>query len=115
MISASWRTSAFAAGLAVAGSCSALTLGRHQVEAGPCSIAAAGSTTGNTAICYFGLTLEQLKQVTGSVVRGATEPLTRLFVGISKTFGVTEDAAKTLLKKSSARTRTFPRSSRHRR
>ena len=48
--------------------------------------------------CNFGLTPEQLKQVTEAAVKGATEPLTRQIVGISKTLGVTEVAAKNLLK-----------------
>jgi hypothetical protein len=43
-------------------------------------------------------TPEQLKQVTEAAVKGATGPLLDRITEISKTLGVTEDAAKTLLK-----------------
>jgi hypothetical protein len=48
--------------------------------------------------CNFGLTPEQLKQATEAAVKGATGPLIDRIADISKTLGVTEDAAKTLLK-----------------
>jgi tetratricopeptide (TPR) repeat protein len=90
----SWK----AAGIAVA----ALTLwpaigSSATVRTGDCSIAAAGNAIGNTVTC-IGLTPEQLKQVTEAAVTGATEPLTHQIIEISKTLGVTEDAAKSLLK-----------------
>ena len=76
----------------------AVALG-DKVEAGSCAIANSGSASGNTVTCNFGLTPEQLKQVTEAAVKGATEPLdSTSIVEISKTLGVTEDAAKTLLK-----------------
>ena len=46
----------------------------------------------------FRLTPEQLKQATEAAVKGATGPLIDRIADISKTLGVTEDAAKTLLK-----------------
>ena len=61
-----------------------------------CSPALNGN--GNTVACNFGLTSEQLKQTIEAAVRGATGPLIHQIVEISKTLGVTEDAAKTLLK-----------------
>ena len=69
-----------------------------KVEAGSCAIANSGSAIANTVTCNFGLTPEQLKQVTEAALKGATEPLTRQIFDISKTLGVTEDAAKNLLK-----------------
>ncbi len=71
---------------------------RDKVEAGSCAIANSSAATGNTVTCNFGLTDEHLKQVTEVAVKGATEPLTHQIVEISKTLGVTEEAAKTLLK-----------------
>jgi hypothetical protein len=44
------------------------------------------------------LTPEQLKQLTEAAVTGATEPLARQIRDVSRTLGVTEDAAKSLLK-----------------
>ena len=75
----------------------AVALG-DQVEAGSCAIANSGNASGNTITCNFGLTPEQLKQVTEAAVKGAAEPLTRQIVDISKTLGVTQNAAKNLLK-----------------
>ena len=89
---------ALAAALALAVPQTALALGDTRVEAGQCSIAASGSATGNTVTCNFGLTPEQLKQATEAAVKGATGPLIDRIADISKTLGVTEDAAKTLLK-----------------
>lgn len=63
-----------------------------------CSVAAGRDASNNTLTCNFGLTPEQLKQLTEAAVRGATEPLTHQIAVISKTLGVTEDAAEKLLK-----------------
>jgi hypothetical protein len=52
----------------------------------------------NTLTCNFGLTPEQLKQATEAAVKGATGPLIDRITDISKTLGVTEEAAKTLLR-----------------
>ncbi len=76
----------------------AVALGDTKVEAGPCSIAATGNASNNTTTCNFGLTPEQLKQATEAAVKGATGPLIDRITDISKTLGVTEGAAKTLLK-----------------
>jgi len=65
----------------------AVALG-DKVEAG-CGIASSGSASGNTVTCNFGLTDEQLKQLTEAAVKGATEPLIHQIVDVSKTLGVT--------------------------
>ena len=88
---------ALSAALIAFGQQTAVALGDTKVEAGSCAIANSGIASGNTITCNFGLTPEQLKQVTEAAVKGATEPLTHQIVEISKTLGVTEDAAKTLL------------------
>jgi hypothetical protein len=67
---------ALAADLTVAVPQAAGALGDSKVEAGSCAIANSGSASGNTITCNFGLTPEQLKQVTEAAVKGATEPLT---------------------------------------
>jgi tetratricopeptide (TPR) repeat protein len=69
-----------------------------SVSAASCSVAAGRDASNITNICNFGLTPEQLKQLTEAAVRGATEPLIHQIVDISKTLGVTEEAAKNLLK-----------------
>jgi hypothetical protein len=88
---------ALSAALITSGEQTAVALG-DKVEAGSCAIANSGSASGNTVTCNFGLTPEQLKQVTEAAVKGATGPLIDRIVDVSKTLGVTEDAAKTLLK-----------------
>ncbi len=68
-------------------------------DPGSCNITSGGIGSGNnTVTCNFGLTPEQLKQATEAAVKGATGPLIDRIADISKTLGVTEDAAKTLLK-----------------
>ncbi len=91
-------TAAFAVALTLLAPHVAVAAG-DKAESGSCNIAAGGiGSGGNTVTCNFGLTPEQLKQVTEAAVKGAAEPLTHQIVEISKTLGVTEDAAKTLLK-----------------
>ena len=64
-----------------------------------CKITSGGiGSGGNTVTCNFGLTPEQLKQLTEAAVKGATEPQPHQVDKISKTLGVTEDAAEELLK-----------------
>ena len=46
----------------------------------------------------FGLTPEQVRELTEAAARGATGPLTTMIVDLSKRLGVTEDATKTLLR-----------------
>src|SRR5262245_33328917 len=74
-----------------------LALG-DSVTASDCSIAAGGSVTNNTVTCNFGLTPEQLKELTKAAVAGATGPLLDRIEDISKRLGVTEEAAKALLR-----------------
>jgi tetratricopeptide (TPR) repeat protein len=76
------------------------------VSAGSCSVAGGRDASHNTVTCNFGLTPEEFKQATeaavASVVPGevarATGPLLDRIVAIGKTLGVTEEAAKTLLR-----------------
>jgi tetratricopeptide (TPR) repeat protein len=88
---------AVSAAMIVLGHQAAVALG-DKVEAGSCAIANSGSASGNSVTCNFGLTPEQLKQVTEAAVKGATGPLIDRVADISKILGVTEDATKTLLK-----------------
>ena len=57
-----------------------------------------GNVNNSPLTCNFGLTPDELKQVTEAAVKGATGLLLDRITDISKTLGVTEDAAKTLLK-----------------
>ena len=82
----------------IAGQQMAVALGDTKVEAGSCAIANSGNVSNSSVTCNFGLTPEQLKQVTEAAVKGATGPLVDRITDISKTLGVTEDAAKSLLK-----------------
>ena len=71
----------------------------ENVPSNSCKITSGGiGSGGNTVTCNFGLTPEQLKELTEAAVKGATEPLTHQIVEVSKTLGVTEDAAAKLLK-----------------
>ena len=67
------------------------------VTAASCAITAGGNASNNTVTCNFGLTDEQLRQTVEAAVRGATADLKGQIAGISKTLGVTTDAAKKLL------------------
>jgi tetratricopeptide (TPR) repeat protein len=88
---------ALSAAMIVLGQQTAVALG-DKVEAGSCGIANIGSVSNSSVTCNFGLTPEQLKQVTEAAVKGATGPLIDRVEEISHTLGVTEDATKTLLK-----------------
>jgi hypothetical protein len=48
--------------------------------------------------CNFGLTPEQFREVTRAAVEGATEPLIGRIEDIGKRLGITEEAAKKLLR-----------------
>jgi hypothetical protein len=65
-------------------------------KAGDC--ANTGSVINSPVTCNFGLTDTQLKQVMEAAVTGATEPLTRQIIAISKTLDVTQDAVKDFLR-----------------
>jgi len=86
---------ALAAALALAIPQAAVALGDTQVEAGPCSIATSGSASNDSVTCNFGLTQEQLRETIEAAMKG---DLIDRIVDISKTLGVTEQAAKNLLK-----------------
>jgi tetratricopeptide (TPR) repeat protein len=77
---------------------STLAGGDPTADTSACSIAAGHDAQNNTVTCNFGLTQEQLRQITTAAVDGATEPLLKEFKEVSKQLGVTEEAAKTLLK-----------------
>jgi len=69
-----------------------------SVSANTCSVSAGRDASNNTLTCNFGLTPEQLREVTKAAVEGATEPLIGGIGDISKRLGITEEAAKTLLR-----------------
>jgi tetratricopeptide (TPR) repeat protein len=56
-----------------------------------------GDTTAGQDV-NFGLTLQQVKELTEAAVHGATAPLTNMIADLGKRLGVTEDATKTLLR-----------------
>jgi hypothetical protein len=93
-----WRALLIGAALTLAYQDNAVAFGDVTANAAPCSVAAGGNASNNTVTCNFGLTPEELKQATRAAVEGATEPLLGRIVDISKRLGVTEEAAKTLLK-----------------
>jgi tetratricopeptide (TPR) repeat protein len=71
----------------------------ESVPSDSCKVSAGGiGSGGNSVTCNFGLTPEQLKVLTEAAVKGATDPLVHQIAEVSKTLGVTEDAAKTLLR-----------------
>ena len=82
--------------LAVAGPGDAVAFNDTTVTAQPGSVAAGGNIEHNTI--NFGLTPEQVRELTEAAARGATGPLTTTIVDLSKRLGVTEDATKTLLR-----------------
>ena len=75
------------------------TVAADRAEPGLCDVTTGGiGSGGNTVTCNFGLTPEQLKQVTQAAVKGATEAQQEHIDRISETLGVTKSAAKNLLK-----------------
>jgi tetratricopeptide (TPR) repeat protein len=68
------------------------------ISAAPCGVAAGRDASNNTVTCNFGLTPEQLKQLTEAAVKGATAAVQDHVDKVSRTLGVTEDAAEKLLK-----------------
>src|SRR5947209_7726844 len=69
-----------------------------SVSANACSAAAGRDASNNTLTCNFGLSPEQLREVTKAAVKGATGALIGRMEDISRRLGITEDAAKTLLR-----------------
>ena len=88
----------FAAGLALIAFQAGATAADTKIDTGQCSIAVAGSAVGNSITCNFGLTPDQLRQLTEAAVRGVTEAQQERVDKVSKALGVTEDAAKNLLR-----------------
>jgi hypothetical protein len=68
--------------------------GQQNVTA-PGGVAVGGNSAGTV---NFGLTPEQLREVTKAAVEGETDLLLGRIEDISKRLGITEEAAKTLLK-----------------
>jgi tetratricopeptide (TPR) repeat protein len=95
---AHWPSLPVAALLTVVAAHAAFALGDRKIDAAPCSIATGENASNNSITCNFGLTDEQLKQVTAAAVKGATEPLMDRIVDISRTLGVTAEATRTLLR-----------------
>jgi tetratricopeptide (TPR) repeat protein len=92
-----WLALALGASVAAAAPRVAMALG--DTTGAPCGVTAGGGTASNNTItCNFGLTPEQLREVTKAAVEGATEPLISKIGEISKRLGITEEAAKTLLR-----------------
>ena len=92
------RSAALALGLATLALQAELAFADSKIDTGQCSVAVAGSAVGNSITCNFGLTPEQLKQLTEAAVRGATDAQQEHVDKVSKTLGLTESAAKNLLK-----------------
>ena len=84
--------------LAIAAARSAVALDEASVAAAPCAIPPGRDVTGYIVSCNFGLTSEQLNQLTKAVVQGASAPLRDRIIGIGKTLGVSTEAATTLLR-----------------
>jgi tetratricopeptide (TPR) repeat protein len=85
-----------AVGLAVVRPGDAVAFNDTTVAAEPGAMAAGRDITGNTI--NFGLTPEQVRELTEATARGATGPPTTAIVDLGKRLGVTEDATKTLLR-----------------
>src|ERR1700677_1789125 len=88
---------ALSAAMIVFGQQAAVALG-DKAEAGSCAIATTGSASGNSVTCNFNMPPEKLKELIEAALKGGEEPILDRLVQVSKTLGVTEDAAKTLLK-----------------
>lgn len=68
------------------------------IHADNCGIAAGHDANGNTITCNYGLTPDQLKELTRAAVAGATGSLLDRIETLSKRLGVSQEATKTLLK-----------------
>lgn len=76
----------------------AFALGDNSVTANGCSLAAGRDVTSTTVNCQYGLTPEQVQELTKAAISGAVGPLRETIVDLSKRLGVTEDATKKLLR-----------------
>ena len=92
------RSAALAVGLATIALQVEFASANSKIDTGQCSVAVAGSAVGNSITCNFGLTPEQLRQLTEAAVRGATDAQQERVEKVSKTLGLTESAAKNLLR-----------------
>src|SRR5574337_100509 len=85
-------------GLAIVALHSAFAFADSKIETGQCSIGVAGSAVGNSITCNFGLTPDQLKQLTEAAVRGATDAQEERLDAVGRTLGITANAVKNLLR-----------------
>jgi hypothetical protein len=93
-----WLALVLGASVAVAAPHGAMAL-LGDTAGAPCAVTTGGGTASNNSVtCNFGLTPEQLREVSKAAVEDATAPLIDRIASISKTLGVTEQAAKTLLR-----------------
>ncbi len=87
-------------GIANTGSMTATAAnGGNAINAvGNCGVAAGHDANGNIITCNYGLSPKQMKELTLAAVEGATEPLLGRIETLSKRLGVTEEAARMMLK-----------------
>jgi tetratricopeptide (TPR) repeat protein len=90
-------TVAFAVAAIVAVPQGVVALG-DKVEAGSCAIANSGIANGLSLTCNFDMPPEKLKELIEAALKGGEDPILDRLVQVSKTLGVTEDAAKTLVR-----------------
>jgi hypothetical protein len=58
-----------------------------SISAAQCSVAGGRDASNNTVTCNFGLTPEQLRQITNAAVEGVSAPLMDQVINISKRLG----------------------------
>ena len=69
----------------------------NDVSASNCALAAGRDAQNNTITCNYGLTPEQVQELTKAAAAGAVGPLADRIVDLSKQLGITEGATKKLL------------------
>lgn len=69
-----------------------------EIRAENCGIAAGRDASGNTITCNYGLTSDQIEELTQAAIAGATGPLLDRVEALSKRLGVSEATTAALLK-----------------